>query len=78
MGQVVCLDRQDIVARLAQKYQEAPVWYGAVKGNMLELLTDPDGGTWSMLLSMPNGTSCMISSGEGWRDVERAVEGPET
>ncbi len=78
MGQGICRDREVHVARLAEKYQEAPVWRGLVRGNVLELFTNLDGGTWTILLSYPNGRTCMISSGEGWRDVERADEGSET
>lgn len=73
------MDRKVLVSRLADRYQEAPSWRGATpRGHMLEIFTNADGGTWTLVVSTPTGMSCMVASGEGWRNVERTIEKPKT
>ncbi len=63
-----CDQRAKIIGHLARKYQEAPVAIGVTTaGGMVEVLTSGDGGTWTIILSNPNGTSCLVAAGEGWR-----------
>ncbi len=63
-----CDQRARVIGHLAQKYQEAPVAIGVTaSGGMVEVLTSGDGGTWTIILSDPNGTSCLVAAGEGWR-----------
>ncbi len=60
--------RTDVLGHLAKKYGEAPVAIGVTdKGGLVEVLTTGDGNTWTIIVSMPNGTSCMVAAGEGWR-----------
>jgi hypothetical protein len=71
-AQSACSPRTDVVGHLAQKYGEAPVAIGVTnKGGLVEVLTTGDGNTWTIIVSMPNGTSCMVAAGEGWRSMER-------
>ena len=67
-AQTACSPRADVVGHLAKKYGEAPVAVGVTnKGGLVEVLTTGDGNTWTIIVSMPNGTSCMVATGEGWR-----------
>ncbi len=67
-AQSTCNQRQDVIGHLATKYGEAPVALGVTnKGGLIEVLTTGDGNTWTIIVSMPNGTSCMVAAGEGWR-----------
>lgn len=72
-----CGQRSQIIGYLAKTYQEAPVGIGVTgKGALVELLTDKNSKTWSILITYPNGVTCLIASGEGWRDlVWREEEG---
>jgi hypothetical protein len=70
-AQGACSPRTDVVGHLAKKYGEAPVAIGVTnKGGLVEVLTTGDGNTWTIIVSMPNGTSCMVAAGEGWRTME--------
>ena len=72
-----CDTRDGVLTHLANKYDEAPIAVGVTtKGGLIEVLTSGDGRTWTIIVTFPNGTSCMVAAGEGWRNVER-VE-PET
>jgi hypothetical protein len=64
----LCDQRADIIGSLAEKYREAPVAIGVTStGGMVEVLTTSDGATWTIIMSNPNGTSCLVAAGEGWR-----------
>lgn len=70
-AQTACSPRDNMVGHLAKKYGEVPVAIGVTnKGGLVEVLTTGDGNTWTIIVSMPNGTSCMVAVGEGWRTKE--------
>jgi hypothetical protein len=65
---LLCDQRASIIGSLGAKYREAPVAIGVTStGGIVEVLTTSDGATWSIIVSNPNGTSCLIAAGEGWR-----------
>ena len=75
-----CDLRAKVIGHLAQKYKEAPVAIGVTSsGGLVEVLTSGDGGTWTIILSNPNGTSCLVAAGEGWRALQfdAAVHDPQ-
>ncbi len=75
-----CDQRAKVIGHLAQKYQEAPVAIGVTtSGGMVEVLASGDGGTWTIILSNPNGTSCLVAAGEGWRALrfDKSVYDPQ-
>ena len=77
-GQMSCSQRTDVLTQLGTKYKEAPSAIGlANNGGLIEVLTSDDGSTWTIILSMPNGTSCLLAAGENWQPIERIAQGPE-
>jgi hypothetical protein len=72
-AQSACNARKDVLGHLAQKYGEAPVAIGVTnKGGLVEVLTTGDGNTWTIIVSRPNGTSCLVAAGQGWRTKDYA------
>ncbi len=70
--QVACRPHDDVLAHLAQKYDEVPVAIGVTnKGGLVEVLTTGDGDTWTIIVTTPQGISCLVAAGEGWRRVPR-------
>ena len=66
-----CDQRTKVLGHLARNYHEAPVAIGVTSsGGLVEVLTTGDGETWTIILSSPNGTSCLVAAGEGWRSLE--------
>ena len=66
--QPLCSTRADITMQLSEKYAEVPVALGvANNGGVMEVLSSPDGTTWTIILTMPDGMSCMIAAGDDWR-----------
>jgi len=65
-----CDERTKVLGHLAKKYQEAPVAIGVTSaGGLVEVLSTGDGNTWTIIVSNPNGVSCLLAAGEGWRAI---------
>ena len=80
-SQPPCNTRDSILADLASRYQEAPIAMGVTSsGGLIEVLSDGKGGTWSIIVSGPDGIACLIASGDGWRAVkfDPSNSGPDT
>lgn len=77
---MACSPRQDVLGQLADKFKEAPVAVGlANNGGLLEVLTAGDGATWTIIITMPNGVSCLVAAGESWQGhlPETAQQDPQ-
>lgn len=62
--QGLCGDREEMQTQLSQRFNEEPTRYGMIgTGVMVELLTS-DSGSWTAVLSFPDGRSCLIDHGE--------------
>lgn len=67
---LVCAERETLLASLSKEFKEAPRELGlANNGTLVELLTTRDGSTWTMLMTRPDGTACVIAAGEAWEDL---------
>jgi hypothetical protein len=64
-----CYPRDAIHAHLAERYGERPLGVGLAAGQLVELLTRPDGASWTILVIRPNGLACPVAAGEDWTDV---------
>ena len=73
-----CNSRDNVIKLLGKKYKEAPVAAGVTSnGKLVEVLSNSSGTTWTIILTSPQGVSCLIVSGEGWRTVPRVGLDPE-
>ena len=54
---------------LATAYGEYPAAEGRSKahGVRVELYESRNGGTWTLVMTLPNGVSCLLAAGENWR-----------
>lgn len=66
---LTCIPRETVLKNLADNFQEAPVGVGlSSTGALLELLASPDGSTWTIILSGPDGMSCPLAAGRDWQE----------
>ena len=73
-AQMLCQERAQVLEKLAAGYKEAPVAMGlASNGALIEILTSDEGGrdTWTIIVTQPNGISCVMATGESWQDIDR-------
>ena len=69
-AQQVCMDRSELSSLLGQRYAETRVARGlSDRGRMIEVFASGDGATWTMVVTTPQGHSCIVASGEGWAGV---------
>jgi len=63
-AQASCGPRHQIVKLLSDRYKEDPVGIGLARpGQVLEVFAS-QAGTWSMVMTMPDGKACLIAAGE--------------
>lgn len=75
--QMACAERNALVGELKEKYKESAQGLGMTgNGAVMELMTS-DQGSWSLVVTMPNGKSCLIATGNGWEQVPVKVAGKD-
>ena len=74
-----CGERDSILSQLEQSVSELIVHRAILSnGNPVEVLTSPNGETWTLLVTLPNGMVCLAATGENWKSIERMVRGRRT
>jgi hypothetical protein len=69
VADAACASRGKLIETLSSKFSEAPVAMGlSNSGGVVEILTSPGGDTWTIIVTTPDGMSCMIAAGESWED----------
>ncbi len=67
----LCGERSEIIGNLAERYEESQIAVGVTDaGGLVEVLSSRDGETWTIIVSVPNGMSCLLAVGQGWRAIE--------
>jgi len=71
-----CGQRAEIAADLKQTHDETPIAIGVTSvGTVMELWTARDGETWTLIVTLPDGNSCVVGAGQDWMSVQRAAKG---
>ena len=69
-GAMTCDRRAAVLEFLSTRFAEAPVAMGVAKnGSLVEVLTSGAGSTFTIILTRPDGTTCMIAAGQGWESL---------
>lgn len=71
----LCGPREGIVKALKDKYQESGEARGiAGQVNLVEVFSSK-AGTWTLLVTTPDGIACIRAAGTGWEKLKQAIEG---
>ncbi len=69
-AQAVCGPHGEVVKKLEGDFKEARAGLGlAGNGGLVELYVSEKGG-WSVLVTRPNGMTCLVAAGENWEIVK--------
>jgi hypothetical protein len=69
-AETACFPRTDLVEHLARNFHEEPTAIGvADNGSLLEVFASKDGETWTVAVSLPNGTTCLVATGQQWQEA---------
>ncbi len=50
----------------------------ASNGGIIELFSTGDRSTWTLVMTMPNGTSCALAAGQAWENIMPTIAlGPQ-
>ena len=72
-----CSARPFLVDKLRERYAEVPVAMGLQSnGTGLEVFASRRANTWSVVITAPNGVSCLVSEGQSWETLPQLVDGP--
>ncbi len=74
-AQMACGQRTDVVSKLQKGYSEAPVSIGlASNGSVIEVFVS-EVGTFTIVMTRPNGLSCLMAAGENWESLPTRTVG---
>ncbi|MDZ4096507.1 MAG: hypothetical protein U1D35_16540, partial [Paracoccaceae bacterium] len=66
-AQTVCTQRQSIVEQLSTKHTEQLSALGYQTGaQVLEVWSSSETGSWTLLVTRPDGISCVVATGSNW------------
>jgi hypothetical protein len=75
-AQSSCGPREQLVKMLADQYKEDPVGMGlAQPGQVIEVFASSN-GSWTMVMTMPDGKACLIAAGDNWEMVTKIKGNP--
>ena len=76
-AQSACASHAEVLKQLGGAYSEAQVAIGlASNGGVVEVFSTDDGSSWTIVMTMPTGMSCVVTSGEAWEQITNVALGP--
>jgi hypothetical protein len=68
-----CAPRAEVIEGLAQTYGETRRSLGiAANTTVMELFAADATGTWTLTITLPDGTTCLLASGQGYEAIIEA------
>ncbi len=71
-----CGPRADVVAQLAERYQETRRGLGMTANAAVLEVFASEGGTWTVTVTLPGGMTCLLASGQAWEAVSEPLPVP--
>lgn len=76
-AQAACSDHTSLVRSLSNDFAEHPISMGlAANGTIFEIFAS-EKGAWTILVTRPDGISCLVATGEGWENLPKMAQRPE-
>lgn len=64
-----CADTQEMYSVMKDRYGEERKSLGTTNGNIIEMWANEDIGSWTVLITNPNGVSCMLAAGQNYNEA---------
>lgn len=73
-----CAPRDLVIQRLAGRYGETLRNQGLLSrdSTMVEVFSSEETGTWTILMTRPDGLACLLAAGQQWEQVTASVGDP--
>lgn len=73
-----CGPREQVLDRLATKYGETRQSMGlGAQGQVMEVFASPQSRSWTITVTLPNGMTCLVASGQSYEALAEALQKPE-
>jgi hypothetical protein len=70
-----CGARTAVIERLAERYGESRQSIGmAPQGRVVEVFASLETGTWTITVTMPDGMTCLVASGQSFENLGEPLE----
>ncbi len=74
----MCGKRASLIKVLSEKYKETPRALGLTSAKMAMEIYASKSGTWTVMMTMTNGTTCIMAAGKSWQELPKVLEGSQT
>jgi hypothetical protein len=72
-----CPSHADLAEMLNQKYTERPNALGVqANGHLVEVFAANDGASWTIVVTRPDGWSCIVAVGKNWETLPNPTTQP--
>ncbi len=69
-----CAPRDTVIERLASRFGETRQSIGlGSQGAVVETFASHDTGSWTITVTMPNGITCLVASGQSFEELAEAL-----
>lgn len=69
-----CSERTRVIERLETKYGESRRSVGLAANNgVVETYASDESGTWTIVITLPNGMTCLVAAGNAFEPVENVA-----
>ncbi len=69
-----CAPRDEVIKRLTETYGETRQGIGiARQGAVMELFASDQSGSWTITVTLPNGMTCLVASGQAYEMTAEAL-----
>ena len=69
-----CAPREMVINRLADGYGETRQSIGMAANNaVVEVYASDESGSWTIIVTTPNGLSCLVASGQGFENLSEEL-----
>lgn len=71
-----CAERNNVVDTLDTQYKESPRAIGLVSQEAVLEIFVSETGTWTVVVTDPQGVSCVLAAGQSWEEIPVASNAP--
>ncbi len=74
----MCGKRASMIKVLIEKYKETPRALGLSSAKMAMEIYASKSGSWTVMMTMTNGTACIMAAGKSWQELPKVLDGSQT
>jgi hypothetical protein len=76
-GRQACAQRDKVIKKLEEKFGETLRSLGMHEDKaVIEIYSSEKTGTWTILVTRPDGTSCLLAAGQRWEQDVQPIDAP--